>query len=120
MPHQCTGIYPGYGHNTVSIKVLLECITGHFSTVVLREILHYQPGYLNRSGFVIIGRGAVVADMGIGVHHNLAEVRWVGENLLVSGHTGVEADFTGGCTRLADAVAVENGAVIEEKYGWNG
>ena len=81
---------------------------------MLRKILHHQPGNLHRCRLVILGCGAVVADMGVGIHHDLTEVRWVGENLLVAGHSGVEADFTGGGAGLACTVAMENGAVIKE------
>ena len=50
---------------------------------------------------------------GIGHGDDLALVGWIGEDFLVAGHGGVEADFAAGLGGGAEALAVKHRAVFE-------
>src|SRR5690606_30767751 len=51
-------------------------------------------GHPDPVGFGVVVVDPRVADVRCGHHHDLAVVGGVGEDLLVSGHSGVEHDFT--------------------------
>ncbi len=59
--------------------------------------------------------GADIADMGEGECDDLPGIRWIGEDLLVAGHRGVEADFTDGGAFRAESEAFQHGAIGEHK-----
>ena len=56
---------------------------------------------------------SVGADFGGGEHHELARVRGVSQDLLVTGHAGVEHGFADGVGSSAKGVAPENGSVCQ-------
>ena len=61
-----------------------------------------------------LGSGAVVADVRLGHHHDLAAVGGVGEHLLVAGHRGVEHHLAeAGAGR--DGLSLEDAAVFEDE-----
>ena len=53
--------------------------------------------------------------MRIGQGDDLARVRGIGEDLLVTGHGGVEHHFADGEAGRADGFALEHGAVFERE-----
>ena len=53
-----------------------------------------------------------------GERHDLAGVAGIGEDLLVAGHAGIEADLSCGDPGSADRPAAEHGAVGEEEEGF--
>jgi len=61
--------------------------------------------------------GADIADMREGKGDDLAGVGGVGQNLLVAGHGGVEADLAAGLSGRADADAFDHGAVGKDEEG---
>jgi hypothetical protein len=64
--------------------------------------------------------GADVADMGEGEGDDLAGIGGVGQDLLVAGHRGVEADLARGMADRADAAALKAGAVAKDQEGGRG
>jgi hypothetical protein len=60
---------------------------------------------MNPAGFDILAIHAGIADVGIGQGHDLTAVAWVGEDLLVSGHRGVEYNLTNRATCRTDSLA---------------
>jgi hypothetical protein len=69
----------------------------------------------------IVAIGADIADMGKGESDDLAGITGIGEDLLIAGHGGVEADLAHGRTRGADAAALQHGAVGQhQNAGRNG
>jgi hypothetical protein len=66
-------------------------------------------------GLDVLVIGADIADMGEGEGDDLAGIGGVGQDLLVAGHGGVEADLAGGVTDGADAAALEARAVREDQ-----
>jgi hypothetical protein len=61
--------------------------------------------------FDVLVVGADVADMGKGEGDELAGIGGIGEDLLITGHGGVEADFADGLAFRAEAKAFQHGAV---------
>ena len=55
-----------------------------------------------------------------GIDDDLSVVGWVGVNLLVAGHAGVEADFSAGRADFADGGSLHECAVLEEDVGFLG
>ena len=73
-------------------------------------IAHDDAPAGGRGTLVVVGGGAVVADVRVGEGDDLAGVAGVGEDLLVAGHGGVEDHLSegrpGGAVRLAVEGAV--------------
>ena len=68
--------------------------------------------------FDVLVVGADVADMREGEGDELAGIGGIGENLLVTGHRGVEADFADRLSFRAEAKTFEHGAIGQhEKRG---
>ena len=61
--------------------------------------------------------GADIADMRKGEGDDLAGIGGVGQDLLVAGHRGVEADLAGRLADRAEADALDDGAVGEHEEG---
>ena len=61
--------------------------------------------------------GADIADVGKGEGDDLPQIGRVGENFLVAGQRGVEADFGLRLTGGADAVTFNDGAVSKHQNG---
>ena len=74
-----------------------------------------QGGHVHRLDVFVVG--ADIADMREGEGDDLAGVGGIGEDLLVAGHRGVEADLAGRVADRADAVAFEARAVVEDQEG---
>ena len=74
-----------------------------------------ERGHVDRLDVLVVG--ADIADMGEGEGDDLAGVGGVGEDLLVAGHRGVEADLARRVADRADAAAFEAGAVLEDQEG---
>ena len=59
----------------------------------------------------VLGIGAGVADMREGKHHDLPGIGRIGEDFLISGNRGVEANLARGLSNRANAEALNNQAV---------
>ena len=68
-------------------------------------------------GLDVLVVGADIADMREGEGDDLPGIGGVGEDFLVAGHRGVEADFADRVAGGAEAEAFENGAVGEHEEG---
>jgi hypothetical protein len=71
-----------------------------------------------QAGLFIILVGSGIADVGIGERDDLAAVRRVGEDFLITGHRGIENHFAGRLAIGADCLAPELGAVFEYQKRW--
>ena len=68
-------------------------------------------------GFEVVVVGADVADVGEGEGDDLAGIGGVGQDFLVAGHGGVEADFAHGFAFEAKSLAFDHRAVGEDQEG---
>lgn len=64
--------------------------------------------------------GADVPDFGESEGDDLARIRRIGQDLLVSGHGGVEAYFSEGLAEGAEARHPEDRAVLQDQQGFPG
>ncbi len=62
-------------------------------------------------GLDVVLVGADIADMGKGEGDDLPGVGRVGEDLLIAGHGGIEADLADGVTGGAEPMALQHGPV---------
>ena len=62
-------------------------------TGVFAVFPHDETGYLDTPRFEVPGIDAVVANEGVGQHHDLPSVGRVRERFLVARHAGVEYDL---------------------------
>ncbi len=72
-----------------------------------------------RCGFAaldVLGVDAVVADLRVGHRDDLAAIAGIGEDLLVAGHRGVEADLAVDFARGAERGAGEDGSVFQSEF----
>ncbi len=77
-----------------------------------------KSGHVDRLDILVVG--AHIADVREGERDDLSGVGGIGEDLLVAGHCGVEADLAGGVADCTDAVAFESRAVTEDQEGGRG
>ena len=112
MLHQGTGINIRDGHDTFAFKIILNAFVGRFSAERDIEISTYKSGYLDVSAFRFFVFDAIIANVYVGGHQDLAELGGIGENFLITGHTGVEADFADSRARFTGCFAVEDGAIF--------
>ena len=74
-----------------------------------------EGGHVDRLDILVVG--ADIADMGEGEGDDLAGIGRVGQDFLIAGHGGVEADLAGGVADSADAVTLKARAVSEDQEG---
>ena len=72
-----------------------------------------RPSMYGRGGFVILGAGAVVADLGVGEDDDLAGIGGVGEDFLIAGEGGIEDDFAGPLGGRTKTPALEDRSVFQ-------
>ena len=75
----------------------------------------HQPAREGRGGLHVFPVGADIADMGKGEGDDLSGVGRIGQDLLVAGHRGVEADLADRLSRRADPEALEGRAVVQHQ-----
>ena len=77
-----------------------------------------EAGQMRPAAFDILGVDAVVADFRIGHRDDLAAIARVGENFLVAGHRGVEANFAVDFAFGAECSAGKYRSVFQGKLCW--
>ncbi len=65
----------------------------------------------------VLGVDPVVANLRIGHRDDLTAIRWVGQDLLIARHAGVEDDFAEELARSSESGSGKDGAVGESKFG---
>ena len=87
-------------------------IAGHAAALA-----HDKAGQMRPAAFHVLGVDAVVADFRIGHRDDLTAVARIGQDLLISGHRGVEANFAVDFSLRAKRSAGKNGAVFQGEFG---
>src|SRR3974377_2011113 len=59
--------------------------------------------------------GADVADVREGEGYDLSRIGWIGQDLLIAGHRGVEADFTDRMAGRAEPETLQHGSVGQQE-----
>ena len=92
-------------------QIALGPPVGRVGVVLLdNEALHLDP-----PGFDIFGIDAVIADQGISHGDDLALVGRVGEDLLITGHGGVEHHLAGGLALAGEGPPPQDQTVFQRQ-----
>src|SRR5690242_5179556 len=111
--HHRARIQPLNGGNTIAFQELLAVLA---ATPIARnraELSDHQALDVRPVGLVVVGIRAVVADLRIGQHNDLAGVGRVGEYLLVSSDGGIEDDLAIALAFGAAAFADEYSSIFQ-------
>ena len=74
----------------------------------IAKFLHDQTFYGRFYGFVIITIDAVISNERIRHTNHLSTVRWIGNQFLITRHSGIENHFTFGFELYAKTFAMKN------------
>ncbi len=117
------GVDPGQRHHAAALQPAVEVAVGPLRAPVGRAGRHVAEdrppggGLGPRAELLdVLDVDADVADVGKGEGHDLGHVGGVGQDLLVAGHGGVEADLAQRLADRADAHAFEHRAVGEREH----
>src|SRR5271155_5319863 len=87
-----------------------ELLGGFVGAPVARQRGEFADGQafdVRLGRFAVRFIGSVVADLGVGEHHDLAGVGRVSEYFLIAGDSGIENDFAGTFDRRTKTVSLE-------------
>jgi hypothetical protein len=111
VPHQGAGIDPLDGGDVVGDEVVAQALARAPVARLRPVLLDDEPLQERTPRLDVLRVDADVADLRVGHRHQLTAVRRVGEDLLVSGHRGVEHHLADGFAFGAEGLAFEDGAV---------
>src|ERR1700753_1486172 len=113
MAHDSTGIDLREYRNAIALEVFV----GDFCRAPVRthgrKLAHNQAFNVRLRGLGIGWRGAVVSDVRVREHHNLARVTRVSEDFLVAGEGCVENNFADAFCDCAVSLAAKETPVFE-------
>ena len=113
MAHQGAGVesadhgYAGAGEKTVGVGVGAP-VAGDG-----RELADDEAFDVRADGFVVVGAGSVIADLGIGEDDDLAGIGGIGEDFLVAGEGGIEDHLAAPLGGRTKTPALEDGSVFQ-------
>src|SRR5271169_1632197 len=113
--HQRSGIDLGEHGNLVALQILLRNFLRAPVGADAGKLANDQALDVGPGRFVVVGVGAVIADLGIGENYNLPGIGGVGEYFLVAGDASIKNDFAVTFTFVAEAFAVEDASVFQRK-----
>ncbi len=103
--------------NAVLHQILREAQIGAPVAHDGRQLAHHEPGDMGLPRLHVDAVDPVIPDVRVGHRHDLPLVGRVGEDFLVAGHRGVEADLAARGSAGAEGLAVEYRPVFEGKNG---
>src|SRR5262245_52289004 len=105
-----------YG-NAISGQVIFERFGRTPITRQWRKALYDERLQEGFPGLDVFRINAGIADQRIRHRHDLAGVRWVGQDLLITRHRSIENNFAQGFAFKAVSIAAENTPVFEQQRG---
>src|SRR5450432_816561 len=96
----------------IFVRDLLRAPVGAYG----RELARDQPFDIGMGGFIVFWIGAVIANLRVGQNNNLARIRRIGENFLVTGERSVKYDFSVTFAFGPMAPAAEDSTVFQREY----
>ena len=94
---------------SLGIRTPVACDSG--------KLANRQTFDIRADCLVILGAGAVIADLGIGENDYLASVRRIGEDFLIAGQRRIEDDFAGAFGGRTKTPALEDRSVLQGEKG---
>ena len=99
--------------DVVARQPVLQRLLGAPVGVQPGQLCHGKAAYLRAGTLVVFLTHAVIADERVSHGNNLATVGGIRQNLLVSGHGGVEASLAGDGAGAAEGGAFKNRSVFQ-------
>ena len=102
----------------VAVQIAVGAEVAHPAALLADD----EPGQVRLVTLHVFGVHAVVADLGVGHRDDLPAVARIGEDLLVAGHRGVEADLAVDLAFGAEGRSGKDGSVFQGKFcdPWHG
>ena len=113
---QCPGVDPLEGDDAVRGQVAVQLALGAEVARSAAQFPHDEPRQVRLVALDVLGRDAVVADLRIGHRNDLPAIAGIGQDLLISGHRRVEADFPVDFTGRPEGRSGEDGSVFQGKF----
>ena len=113
---QGPGVDAFQGHDAVAGQVFVQLAFGAEVAHPAARLANDEAGQVRLAAFHVFGVDPVIADLGIGHGDDLAAVARVGEDFLVAGHGGIEADFAVDFADGAEGLSGEDRAVFQGKF----
>ena len=110
---QATGINIRNGYHTLIAEVVLETSLATEITGMQRQVANNQTRTLDFFGFFVLCVNPDITDMGTGQSYQLARVGGICEDLLITGHGGIEHHLADRLPVRTNGLAVEYTAVFE-------
>lgn len=117
-----TGVHSTDAWDTTPTEVRVERISGSPVANDRAKLSDDKPAHLWELALFVKGINPVVANFGVSHGDDLATIGGVGENFLVTGHGGIEADLANDRSLSAKSYALENAAIFEckQRRGFTG
>ncbi len=123
MADQGTGIDIGNDRNLRFFQIFVDHLLRPPIRADRGKLANNQPLDKRMRGFVVVGIGAVIADLGIGQDNDLAGVGGVGEDFLVTSQRGIKNYFPVTFAFRTVASAAEDPSIFQRKnclHGFSG
>ena len=114
--HQRPGVDPFHADDAPTFQIAVQIAVGPEIAHAPTFLANDEPGQVRLGAFHVFGIHSVVANLGVGHRHDLSAVARIGEDLLISGHRGVEADFALDFAFGAKSRSRENGSVLQREF----
>ncbi len=114
---QGPGVDLAHAHDPGARQLVLQFAPGPPGRGAPGRVAHHVAGDPDPARLGVLVVDARIADVGGGLHHDLAVVGGVGERLLVAGHAGVEDDLAHGAPGGAVGPSAQHVAVLQDEQG---
>ena len=115
-PRQCTGINTRNADTAIGFHPCIKMLRAAEIGWVCHVLTHNRAKGMRVQRLDIFGVGADIANMREGEVDDLSRIRRVGHDFLISGHGGVEANFTDGLTFCTKALAPDDFPGRQNQY----
>src|SRR5271166_2735133 len=115
MTHESAGVDFGKHGDFVALEVLLCDLLRAPVGANAGELADNQALDIRSGRLIVVGVGAVVADLGVGENYDLAGVGGIGEDFLIAGDGSIKNDFAVTFAFGAEAFAAEDSTVFQRK-----
>src|SRR6516225_6905157 len=115
MPSQRAGIDALGARDVVFLQIFIK---RHLAAPVawcFAELFDDESAHVRLAALLVERVDSVVPDQRISHRHDLASIRWVGQDFLVAGHRGVEANLADSGAGCGKRFALEVFTVLESK-----
>ena len=118
--HQRAGVDPLQADDVPAFQIAVQVAVGAEVAHPAALLADDEPGQVRPAALDVFGVHPVVADLGVGHRDDLPAVARIGQDFLVAGHRGVEADFAVDLAGGAEGRSGEDGSVFQGEFCGHG